>query len=85
MAGALLTLGLAALAFSTGVLAPVPGTFARMAEMVDSEVVILFVPLCALVFALAVEVVRMSGGGRLPDPRPARRLPRGWNEQPRSR
>jgi hypothetical protein len=81
-AGALLTFGVAALALSWDMLARVPAAFERMGHMVDPEVVLLFVPLCALVFVLAVEVVRMSGNGRLPNPRPAMpRLPRHWRER----
>jgi hypothetical protein len=81
-AGALLTFGVAALALSRDVVARAPAAFERMGHMIDPEVVLLFVPLCALVFVLAVEVVRMSGNGRLPDPGPAMpRLPRHWNER----
>jgi hypothetical protein len=80
VAGALVTFSLAALLLSTDVPARISSAFARMGQMVEGEVVVLFVPLCALVFALAVEVVRMTGGGHLPEPRPATRLPRGWHE-----
>jgi hypothetical protein len=46
---------------------------------VDTEVVVLFVPLCAIVLAIVAEAVRITSGGEPPE-RGARRrrLPRGW-------
>lgn len=46
---------------------------------VDTEVVVLFVPLCAIVFAIVGEAVRIASSGEPPErAAPRRRLPRGW-------
>ena len=71
-----LTLGVAGAALWTGAAAD---ALALLQRTVDTQVVLLFVPLCALVFAITIEVVRMAAADTLPSRHATpRRLPRGW-------
>jgi hypothetical protein len=69
------TLGVAALAILNGA----AEILARLQQTVDPQVMLLFVPLCALVFAITFEVVRIAARGSVPAEHSAPRpLPRGW-------
>ena len=71
-----LTLGLAAWAISSGVAA---AGLSFLNRSVEPEVVMLFVPLCALILAIAFEVTRIVARGTLPGTRlRPRRQSRAW-------
>ena len=72
-----LTLAISGIALYTGA---VTRGIASLQESVDTQVVLLFVPLCALVFAMVFEVVRMSSTTTLPtSAAEPRRIPVGWH------
>ncbi len=71
-----LTMGVVGTALYTGA---AENFAARLAQTVDGEVVLLFAPLCALVFALTFEVIRIAVRNTVPAPHAVRRrAPRGW-------
>ncbi len=74
--GLLLALAASALALRSGL------TFDRIAALaqgVDTEVIVLFVPACALMFAITAQVLSIILCGGMPDsPAPASRPIRAW-------
>ena len=68
----------ATLIVATGILAAsLVDRYAATLAKLDTEVLLLFLPCCALLFAVIVEVVRMMARGQLELEEPARPLE--WN------
>ena len=57
--------------------ATIADRYAAIAAQLDTEVLLLFLPCCALLFAVIVEVIRMIARGHLEIEEPARPLE--WN------
>ena len=73
-----LTAFVATLIVATGIVAAtIADRYAAMVAQLDTEVLLLFLPCCALLFAVIVEVIRTIARGQLEIEEPAR--PLAWN------
>lgn len=70
------SLALGIVVFASGFTAVLPAAAAPLSQAVDTEVVVLFVPLCLLMLALVAEAARLALAGHLvARPAPVRRPP----------
>jgi hypothetical protein len=69
----------ATLAVAAGIFAAtLTDRYAAALSRLDSEILLLFLPCCALIFAVVVEATRMTASGVIDVRPPSRRL--GWND-----
>lgn len=72
---AALTAFVATLLVATGIFtATVADRYAAVVATMDTEVLLLFLPCCALLFAVIVEAVRMTASGGIEIEEPVRRI-----------